>query len=272
MTDGRNSVMETAKVYYPYLDVLKGIAIILMVMGHVIPWTLDKSFIHQPLLSLSGNELYLSLVYKIIYSFHMPLLFFVSGFLFYKPIKINDKFFQKTLTKRINRILIPYFFTGSLLLVSRGHWGYWFLQCLFFMDLLVAALMLITNKYHLNHKKEFILYSVVGAFLYAFGKVFSSLEDETLGIVVIGRLFMYYPAFVLGFFMNKYMKLKEFFMNRYIVFSSFILYIITFILCGTKIPIVGFISSVLLPLTMIIYLYHLCCNKFKSGGGNSIYW
>ena len=103
MTDGRNSVMETAKVYYPYLDVLKGIAIILMVMGHVIPWTLDKSFIHQPLLSLSGNELYLSLVYKIIYSFHMPLLFFVSGFLFYKPIKINDKFFQKTLTKRFLR-------------------------------------------------------------------------------------------------------------------------------------------------------------------------
>ena len=67
------------------------------------------------------------------------------------------------------------------------------------MDLLVAALMLITNKYHLNYKKEFILYSVAGAFLYAFGKVFSSLEDETLGIVVIGRLFMYYPAFVLGF-------------------------------------------------------------------------
>lgn len=80
MTDGRNSVMETAKVYYPYLDVLKGIAILLMVMGHVITWTLDKSFIHQPVLSLSGNELYLSLVYKIIYSFHMPLLFFVSGF------------------------------------------------------------------------------------------------------------------------------------------------------------------------------------------------
>lgn len=54
MTDGRNSVIETAKVYYPYLDVLKGIAILLMVMGHVIPWTLDKSFIHQPVLSLES--------------------------------------------------------------------------------------------------------------------------------------------------------------------------------------------------------------------------
>lgn len=82
MTDGRNSVMETAKVYYPYLDVLKGIAILLMVMGHVIPWTLDKSFIHQPVLSLGGNELYLSLVYKIIYSFHMPLLFLSLAFCF----------------------------------------------------------------------------------------------------------------------------------------------------------------------------------------------
>lgn len=81
MIDGRNSVMGTAKVYYPYLDVLKGIAILLMVMGHVIPWTLDKSFIHQPVLSLSGNEFYLSLVYKIIYSFHIPLLFLSLAFI-----------------------------------------------------------------------------------------------------------------------------------------------------------------------------------------------
>ena len=75
MTDGRNSVMETAKVYYPYLDVLKRIAILLMVMGHVIPWTLDKSFIHQPVLSLSGNELYLSLVYKILIYYIFPWFF-----------------------------------------------------------------------------------------------------------------------------------------------------------------------------------------------------
>ena len=72
--------MEKMK-YYPYLDTLKGIAILLMVMGHVIPWTLGEAdFLHCSLYELHGNQFFSSLVYKIIYSFHMPYFFLYLDF------------------------------------------------------------------------------------------------------------------------------------------------------------------------------------------------
>lgn len=69
--------MEKIKKYYPQMDMMKGIAILLMVMGHVIPWTLgEPTFLHRPICAVTQNEAWNSILYKLIYSFHMPLLFF----------------------------------------------------------------------------------------------------------------------------------------------------------------------------------------------------
>ena len=70
-----------------WLDIAKGIGIILVIIGHI--------FADATMLPLR----------KFIYSFHMPLFFFLSGFLFStKDIKIKDFLF-----KRVKTILIPYF-------------------------------------------------------------------------------------------------------------------------------------------------------------------
>lgn len=51
-----------------YVDLLKGIAIILVVMGHMFePYT---DWLHSP-------------INQMIYSVHMPLFIFLSGFVFY---------------------------------------------------------------------------------------------------------------------------------------------------------------------------------------------
>ena len=69
--------MSTNKLYFAHLDALKGLSILLMVMGHALAWSYeDESFLHQKMLYLNNNLLYSSLLYKVIYSFHMPLLFF----------------------------------------------------------------------------------------------------------------------------------------------------------------------------------------------------
>lgn len=65
-----------------YLDIVKGIAIILMVIGHIIP---SKSIINS-----------------IIYSFHMPLFIIVSGY-FYK-----EKNLREILQKMIKQFWLPY--------------------------------------------------------------------------------------------------------------------------------------------------------------------
>ena len=72
-----------------YLDIFRGIGIILMIMGHVVYTGKFEHFIH---------------------AFHMPMFFFISGYLYRdKEISIRDFFIKKAKT-----LLIPYFFYGIL--------------------------------------------------------------------------------------------------------------------------------------------------------------
>lgn len=51
-----------------------------------------------------------------IYSFHMPLFFFISGYLFaYTTPVFSQLDTGKLLTKKVRRLLIPYFVLGSIL-------------------------------------------------------------------------------------------------------------------------------------------------------------
>lgn len=79
------------------IDVCKGIGIILMLIGHSAV--------------LMGN--WSNLLFKIIYSFHMPLFFIISGY-FFKPLSFKDN-----VKKSGRRLLIPYLFASliSILLV-----------------------------------------------------------------------------------------------------------------------------------------------------------
>lgn len=69
----------------PYIDTVKGVAILLMIFGHMRFHNLNW----------------------FVYSFHMPLFFILSGF-FFNP--------QKPIVKRIKRLAIPYFITVSVIL------------------------------------------------------------------------------------------------------------------------------------------------------------
>ncbi len=75
-----------------YIDIAKGIGIVLVVMGHN-DFALISPFAH-----------------KLIYSFHMPMFFFMSG-MFFKP----DVPFWSFLRNRFNRVLKP--FLAILLLI-----------------------------------------------------------------------------------------------------------------------------------------------------------
>jgi fucose 4-O-acetylase-like acetyltransferase len=87
-----------------YIDVARGIGILLVVMGHN-----DFAAI-SPFL------------YKVIYSFHMPMFFFLSGY-FLNPAVGFWSFFKK----RFNSIMKPYFFTIFLIYfisISFGKVGF----------------------------------------------------------------------------------------------------------------------------------------------------
>ena len=74
----------------PWIDVLKGTGIILVVLGHIFT---NKT------------------IYNWLYSFHMPLFFFAAGLVYKKKPVMED------IKRRIQTIVIPYFSFGFLVLI-----------------------------------------------------------------------------------------------------------------------------------------------------------
>ena len=143
-----------------YIDIAKGIGIILVVIGHCIP---DAS-------SLTGiSNPYFKLLHQIIYSFHMPLFFFIAGF-FVNTQKTSAPLpdLQTTyrfIRKKFNRLMVPYLFVGfcylplkiafsqfanrpyhinnlwKILIGVNPDGELWFLYSLFMINVLIAVFL-----------------------------------------------------------------------------------------------------------------------------------
>src|SRR5512144_3032083 len=79
---------ESMKKRLEYIDIAKGIGILLVVMGH------------------NDFSLVSPFFYKFIYAFHMPLFFFLSGMFFKAELP-----FLTVLRRRFDTLLKPYLFT-----------------------------------------------------------------------------------------------------------------------------------------------------------------
>jgi len=130
-----------------YIDWLKGFAIFLVVLGHC--WLVDKN------------------TFWLIYTFHMPLFFCISGYLFSKK-----KRFKEFIMSKIKTIIIPYIIfclisyiltylfvkhisikTGLIALVLNGkylvkinNWALWYLPLFFIASILFYLILKIRNK------------------------------------------------------------------------------------------------------------------------------
>lgn len=92
--------MNINKKHYPEIDICRGIGIILVVLGHALKQT---GVMNTPF------EIMLS----VIYSFHMPLFFVVSGFVSVKILNFNSiKERVDYIKNRAIRLLVPYFAVG----------------------------------------------------------------------------------------------------------------------------------------------------------------
>ena len=166
--------MENKKDYFYNIDQLKGLAILLMVMAHVLAWSYtDYSFLKGALIDMTKEEFNASLIWKIIYSFHMPLLFFASGYLFYKVRPYDWINVKQLLLKRINRLLIPYLTTGVFVLFLKGYFGYWFFQVLFVLNVIVLLELFIESKIRVNIFGECACHIFVFLILFIISKCLS---------------------------------------------------------------------------------------------------
>ena len=186
------------------IDIAKGIAIILMVIGHCY---------HEQ-----------NIVLKLIYAFHMPLFFMVSGALYSKKEKWGGKF---SIKKKIRSLLIPYF-TFELLFVFfisaltgfndilpklisivtlAGVTVTWFLPCLFIVELIF---------YSLKYTKRFRLVIVVALFFVGLCFPFSGYG------IVISRTFVGLGFYGFGFVCSDWIIKKQ---RWYIILLSLAIFV-----------------------------------------------
>ena len=178
-----------------YIDIAKGIAIFLMLWGHCI----------QCCIGGSGLDFFENGVFKIIYSFHMPLFMLISGYMFFGS--FSKRNLGDLLVHRTQSLLQPIVFcsffnfliTTGLLEVLSGYYGapfegnwmrelpsLWFLWSVLGASIAVA---IICKKCDNLILQIILLILIIPAVAF--------LPNLTLNIYM-------YPYFILGFYYGKY--------------------------------------------------------------------
>lgn len=199
------------------IDILKGITIVLVVLGHAVQGVVSSQ-------SLTINTEYNSIfiLKQIIYGFHMPLFFIISG------IFINSwtkKFFKDAISQKVLRLIVPYFIwsfiTGLAMQLASNYTNnglgikdvllspiipfsqYWFLYVLFFIHIVYYLLM---NINFINGKNFFLLISIVMYVLNPF------IEN----VWILDNLCRYMIFFAIGSYILDFVNLKQFKCSRII--------------------------------------------------------
>lgn len=149
--------MSYNKEYWYTFDIVKGILIILVFLGHIIPGALRSTFPRYA-----------------IYSFHMPLFIGVSGFLF--NIKVFDMNFREFLKKYWGRLGLPWIIAVIVYyLVNKG----------FDFHLSSIAASFYSPYYHLWYVLGIVSYIVIVRFLW---RIFKNRKNKWLYIFIISAL------------------------------------------------------------------------------------
>lgn len=181
-----------------YIDQIKGMAIILVVLGHTYS---------------TGNGIIVWLN-----SFHMPLFFIITGYLIRYKECINGKI-KFTLKNKMKSLIVPYFVFGcclslfysilakisddsfwstlvgylKILFSLKGIGPFWFLPCIFIAESLFCILLI---------KKNRIQTYIITIILFTLGMMIHGRFNDNIGLVLIRSLI------AMGFIMFGYWLYK----------------------------------------------------------------
>ena len=189
-----------------YIDFLKGIVIFLMIWAHCIQYL--------PFDSMSG--LWENNIVRYIYSFHMPLFSFISGYLLWDTLR--TKGIYHIVYSRCIGLTIPIVVWGSvqyILNIVKGNtslsvinWifavtqgGFWFLYAVMFCSVLIA----IIHIWLRNCRNE----------LYAFIIMLILLVISSHWIYSMRMIAYTYPFFTIGFLCNNHKTGMKRILNKY---------------------------------------------------------
>lgn len=186
-----------------YFDVLKGFAIYMVVMGHVLTY------------GITGTEP--SVTFRLIGSIHMPLFFFISGYFTVK--ETEQGFAPVSLRRRFIQLIVPMVAVSTLWIYYYPHsglqkhlvctfpalWGnlwkngYWFTPVLFAIILLYQLTLpgasAIRKKQPMSGSLPFIAFAATAALLIVADSLMPGKVSNALSFKFIAS---YFPVFVFG--------------------------------------------------------------------------
>lgn len=196
-----------------YLDAMKGFAIILMIMGHVIAWNYGDFKEIVVLTEVQPtNVKWGGVIWQLIYSFHMALFFMISGFLSYKDSGVDKV--GNFVMKKVKRLLVPWVFTFGIIFFARGSMGYWFLLSLFEIALIGYVFLKLLQQF----KSHSIIIDALLAVSFYWALRFISgvcIYDVRLDIFT-----NYWLPFCFGIIMHKYNWLNKMCCNNELFFTA----------------------------------------------------
>lgn len=212
-----------------YIDQLKGVAILLVVLGHVIGY----------------NNCEDSFLWRFIYSFHMPLFMFISGYIAQMTFGIKNfswdeissfiiKKFRTLLLPMVTwGIVIPFFFLRStvensfidylLNYIKMWGGGLWFFATLFFLS---ALFLLYRWIIKLISSKSIIVDYVILSFLFVLiVLLYKYLPKDEIYSEGIRSIFSYFMFYFLGTIVCRQIKLRNLVLDNDLFFVfSFVMF------------------------------------------------
>ena len=212
------------------IDVLRGYATVLVVVGHIIQYVIA-----------APNEFDNSIVFRFIYSFHMPLFFFISGFCIYRS---NKTYGWKWIIAKGKQLVIPFcvwipigwvihksWNTVSLLecikrvIVSPDNGGLWFLWVLFLCDIgWTIIAWIIPKDYGLK-----VLVSTIFMMYLVVTKLLPSVSYFGIGLLKY-RILYYLLGIIAGYIYDnkdKYQKFKKIIDSKIVILLITVLFVLS---------------------------------------------
>lgn len=212
--------METIK-RLEYIDLAKGLAILLVVIGHLLQYNF---------LGLSSN-----VVFNFIYGFHMPVFMFLSGYV--AALSRHNVKYGNILSfckRKSVSLLLPFCIWGIIInplllnhvpvnqlgniilnLFLNPQTGAWFIIVLFCIQCYYLTICLLSNLIQMREKMyaDFVAFILIGVMLflvslYIHSSIYISLK--------------YFLMFMLGYFVKMYGT--RFFFNRYVLGISILIF------------------------------------------------
>ena len=226
-----------------YIDQLKGLAMLLVVIGHIIVFCglgYENTFV------------------KHITMMNMPLFFFLNGLVISELINYRD------VIRKIHQILLPFFAWGILIVLYRNstyseflsnYWkfGYWYLLVLFEFFVMQAVLSYINLL--INIKKRWWIDIIIFIFLYqALRYAIHFIPADINCYIDYWQFIAYFPYFFLGGFIKRYHLTEKMLQYSSTVITTLLILLIPLYLFWLK-DMYTMVINIALPLDIILLLF-----------------